>query len=165
MIATGAPTAFDTLILVMRHAEKPADDADPHLAPAGAARAQTLAAYIPTTFGDPDVILAAAVSTHSARPFETVEPLAMACGVAVQTPFKDAEYAAQAHALRTDPARKGKRIVVCWHHGEIPALMQALGAPRASYPDPWDPTVFNLILKTNLAADGTVAVAQIQEPF
>ena len=45
-------------ILVMRRAEKPADTADPNLAPAGMERAHTLAKYIPDTFGELDCLLA-----------------------------------------------------------------------------------------------------------
>jgi hypothetical protein len=41
------------IILVMRHAEKPDDDTDLNLSPAGVARAKKLATYIPATFGKP----------------------------------------------------------------------------------------------------------------
>jgi hypothetical protein len=40
-------------VLLMRHAEKPAGNSDPHLAPAGKERALKLVQYIPTTFGRP----------------------------------------------------------------------------------------------------------------
>ncbi len=62
------------VILVMRHAEKPADPADPDLSSTGQERAAELAKYIPATFGDLDFLFAAAISKHSARPFETVKP-------------------------------------------------------------------------------------------
>jgi phosphohistidine phosphatase SixA len=151
-------------ILVMRHAEKPDDASDPHLAPAGVARAQRLAAYIPDTFGKPDAIFAAAISKHSERPFETVELLAAACGLKKpKTPFADAQYALLANQLLTAPYA-GQRIVVCWHHGEIPDLMKALGAKHGDYPRPWDDLVFNLILKTDFAG-GTVTVTRVVEPF
>ena len=52
------------VILVMRHAEKPTDDHDPHLSPPGKERAEKLATYIPDTFGKPDFVFAAAVSTQ-----------------------------------------------------------------------------------------------------
>jgi broad specificity phosphatase PhoE len=67
-------------ILVMRHAEKLADLTEPDLPPAGYARAVKLATYIPGTFGTPDFIFSAAISKHSARPYETVEPLAKRTG-------------------------------------------------------------------------------------
>jgi hypothetical protein len=151
-------------ILVMRHAEKPADDTDPNLAPVGVARAKQLASYIPQTFGKPDAIFATAISKHSERPFETAKPLAKACGQVPQTPYADAEYGLLAKRLLTDEAYAGKRIVVCWHHGEIPDLMKALGAKAGDYPRPWDPAVFNLILKAEFDG-GTVSVTRIQEPF
>ena len=45
------------VILVMRHAEKPTDDHDPHLSPPGKERAEKLATYIPDTFGKPGLCL------------------------------------------------------------------------------------------------------------
>ncbi|HEX3379516.1 MAG TPA: histidine phosphatase family protein [Paraburkholderia sp.] len=156
---------YPTFILVMRHGEKPGDGSDPNLAPAGVLRAQRLDTYIPQTFGKPDTIIAAADSPESSRPRETVEPLAAACGLVVQTPFADKQFAELAIALRTQAGYRDKQIVVCWHHGEIPKLMKALGCKEGDYPDPWDPIVFNLILKATFAADGKANVAQISEPF
>jgi broad specificity phosphatase PhoE len=69
--------ADPSLILVMRHAEKSLDPADPDLSPAGEARAQALATYIPQTFEPLDFLYAAAISKHSARPYETVKPLSL----------------------------------------------------------------------------------------
>jgi len=43
--------------------------------------------------------------------------------------------------------------------------MAALGARAGSYPQSWDPKVFNLILKAELDADGSVSVTQVLEPF
>ena len=117
------------VILVMRHAEKPTDDHDPHLSPPGKERAEKLATYIPDTFGKPDFVFAAAVSKkRSARPLETIEPLAAALGLDPKTPFADAQSAELAQLLLSDAKYANKLIVVCWHHGEIPALMRALGA-------------------------------------
>jgi len=44
-------------ILLMRHAQKPAGNNDPHLATAGKERALKLVQYIPTTFGNPTHLL------------------------------------------------------------------------------------------------------------
>ena len=152
-------------LLVMRHAEKLKDDGDPHLDPAGFTRAQKLVAYIPGAFGMPNAIIAAADSRHSVRPRETVTPLANSIPLPVLTPFADAQFAALAATLLDSNAFPQQLIVVCWHHGELPQLMAALGAPADSYPQSWDPKVFNLILKTTLDADGSVAVTPVAEPF
>lgn len=152
-------------ILVMRHAEKPVDRKDRHLSPAGLARAKRLVTYIPETFGKIDLIIATAHSEHSERPFETVQPLASACGLEVKMPFADDQFAQLAEGLLTKPKYLVRCSVVCWHHGEIPALMGALGASKGSSPEPWDDTVFNLILKTEFTEDGKVVVSQVVEPF
>jgi phosphohistidine phosphatase SixA len=151
-------------ILVMRHAEKSADPTDPNLTAAGQPRAQALATYIPATFGGPDAIFASTISKHSARPYETVEPLSKRTGVPINATFADQDYGALAAELMSDPDLAAKRVVVCWHHGNIPSLMHALGAPAGAYPDPWDPAVFNLILKIVFEDLGPI-VTKISEPF
>jgi broad specificity phosphatase PhoE len=152
-------------ILVMRHAEKPDDDTDPHLSPAGQARAEKLASYIPKTFGKPDFIFAAADSNKSERPRETVEPLSKATGIPIHDKIADKDYADLANELLTKQDLSGKQIIVCWHHEHIPKLMQALGAKAGDYPDPWDGKIFNLILKLDFPASGKPDVAKISEPF
>ena len=153
-------------ILVMRHAEKPDDASDPDLSPAGYARAQRLVDYIPDTFGKPAAILAAANSKESKRSYETVVPLARQCGLEVQMPYSDDQFVQAAQLMLTGKDYKQQPLIVCcWHHGQLPGLMHALGAKRGSYPDPWDAAVFNLVLKVGIHTDGTIKVAQIVEPF
>lgn len=153
-----------SLLLVMRHAEKPADPRDPNLTPAGKARAEQLADYIPNHVARPDFIFAAAVSAHSARSVQTMTPLSDATGISIDSTFADQDYSAIAADILTGAAFADKTGVMCWHHGNIPSLMAALGAPPGTYPDPWDPAVFNLILAVDFAND-TVVVRQIVEPF
>lgn len=152
------------IILVMRHAEKPDDPDNPDLTSAGAERAEELATFIPKTFGKPDFIFAAAISRHSARPYETVKPLSKATGVGIDATFADNDYGALAKELRSKSKYVGMQIVVCWHHGNIPSLLRALKATDGSYPDPWDHKVFNLILKVELSS-ATVNVSKVIEPF
>jgi len=150
----------------MRHAEKPEEPGDPHLSTTGYARAQRLATYIPDTFGKPNVIIAAANSSESVRPVETVTPLSHQCGLDVQTPYLDDQFVDAAHLMLTGADYKDQPLIVCcWHHGKIPKLMHALGCGPGSYPDPWDEIVFNLILRVGIHADGTIKVDQVQEPF
>jgi phosphohistidine phosphatase SixA len=152
-------------ILVMRHAEKPGDPMDPDLSDAGKRRAELLAAYIPQQFGRPDFLFAPALSKHSARPIQTLTPLSKAIGVPIDATTADQDYRALAQDLTSQPQYSGKLALVCWHHGNIPSLMIALGAPPRSFPDPWDPTVFNLILQADFAASAAPKVMQVIEPF
>ncbi len=153
-----------SFVLVMRHAEKPADPNDINLSPPGQTRAQKLATYIPATFGIPQFIFAAAVSNHSARPVQTVQPLSDATHVPIDAKIADGDYAKLAKKLLEDAKYSGQHGVVCWHHEKIPALVRALGA-KSGFPDPWDPAVFNLILKLDYAAGQDPPVTKITEPF
>jgi phosphohistidine phosphatase SixA len=157
-------TSSPRTLLVMRHAEKSADPSDPDLTAAGEARAKALAGYIPTQFGAPDFIFAAGISKHSARPYETVKPLSRRTGVPIDSTIADQDYGFLASELLSDTDYAGKGVVVCWHHGNIPSLMHALGAASGAYPDPWDPTVFNLILKVEFSPGGPT-VTRVTEPF
>lgn len=151
-------------IVIMRHAEKPDDPGDPNLSPEGRERAEALVTWYPETFGAPDYIFAAAISKHSARPVQTVQPLAEALGLELHVPYADEDYTGLAEALLIKPKFDGKTILICWHHGNIPGLMQALGAPEGSYPNPWVPTVFNLVLVTDFP-NGAPTVSDVFEPF
>jgi phosphohistidine phosphatase SixA len=152
------------MIMVMRHAEKPADPSDPNLTAAGKARAKRLATYIPEEFGKPDFIFAAAISTHSARPYQTVRPLSKREKVGIDAKIADNDYGVLAQRLLTKKKYAGKSIVVCWHHGNIPSLLRVLGAPKGQYPNPWDHTVFDLILRLEFP-DGNAKVRKVREPF
>ena len=153
-----------TVILIMRHAEKSGDPDDPHITEAGLQRALTLADFVPRRFGPPHFIFAAADSTHSSRPYETVRPLSEASGIGIDSIYADQDYGALAQALRGDARFSAKTVVVCWHHGNIPNLLFALKAPDGSYPDPWPRDTFNLIIKFTLEADAA-AVDLVTEPF
>jgi phosphohistidine phosphatase SixA len=151
-------------ILLMRHAEKPADVLDPDLSPAGHRRAEQLARYIPKTFGAPSFLFATASSRHSNRPIETITQLSQSCGISINTSFADQDYAALAHELLKKDRFEGKLILVCWHHGNIPSLANALDSKQGKYPDPWGPDVFNLILALTFSG-GKPSVEQVIEPF
>lgn len=152
-------------ILLMRHAEKTGDPADKSLSSVGKTRAENLAQYIPETFGKPDAIFAARQSKHSNRSVETVEPLAAATGNTLDKSYKDDDYGALVERLTSDPGLTGKSVVVCWHHSDLPEIAEALGAPPGSYPKPWDPTVFNMIIDMRFAPGSQPEISQIIEPF
>ena len=157
----------DARILLMRHAEKTGDPLDPHLSPDGYTRAAQLADYIPATFGLPQFLIATSISKHSMRPIETLQPLSVKIGVAVDATYADQDYGALASQLLSDPryANAGTLIVVCWHHGNIPLMASALRAKPGSYPDPWDANVFNQILVLTYSGDGEPEITTQTEPF
>lgn len=152
-------------ILLMRHAEKPDDPTDPGLSEQGIARAKQLADYIPNNFGQPDFIFAAALSKHSARSYETVKPLSLKIGITIDATNADQDYSALASKLLSDSRYSQKRIVICWHHGNIPFLAHALMAKAGDYPDPWNPAVFNLMLHFEYASEIAPTVVSVTEPF
>lgn len=153
-------------ILLMRHAEKTGDPMDPHLSSDGYARAARLADYIPTTFGRPTFLIAASESKHSTRCIETIKPLSAKTGISIDATFADQDYGALSHQLLSLPqyAADDVLIVLCWHHGNIPSMANALRAPKGSYPDPWDAQVFNKIIV--LKYSGSIPKVELSaEPF
>jgi broad specificity phosphatase PhoE len=152
-------------ILLMRHAEKGADLADPDLSEEGKARARQLVAYIPATFGQLDFLFATAQSNHSVRPIGTIKPLSETIGVPIDASYSDQDYGALAQELLSNAEYIGKKILVCWHHGNIPSFAQALRGTPGSYPDPWDPSVFNEILQFVYGPGDVPTVRQVLEPF
>lgn len=152
-------------ILLMRHAEKPDEPGDIHLSPAGQARAKKLATFIPQTFGALQFLFASAPSAESIRPIETITPLAQVIHLPIDQAIADKDYPALAAKLLGHAKYDGRDVLICWHHGEIPGLAQVLGAQPGSCPDPWDPQVFNLILKFKYQAGALDAVEQVREPF
>jgi len=152
-------------ILIIRHGEKPGVAGDIHLAPAGVARAQQLATYIPDTFGTPQFLFAAGESKDSNRPVETLQPLSQGIKVEIDTSFDDQQFRELAAEMLNNPKYDGSLILTCWHHEKIPKLAYALGAPHGTVTDPWDDSVYNLIVVLDFGVAGGPSVAQIVEPF
>ena len=142
--AHAVPPAYsNAVILIIRHAEKP-DDGTDGLTPAGQRHAAAYVKYFQTYMIDSrplhlDAIYAAADSANDSRPRLTVEPLAKALGLTVDTTYKNKHLQDLATALQTKAA--GKQVLICWHHHRIPDLITALGAdanqlvPGGIWPD------------------------------
>lgn len=158
------PGSGPARLLIMRHGEKTGDNADPHLSAQGQQRAERLSSYIPQQFGTPDFLFAARRSNKSQRPYDTIAPLAAALALQIDEKFDDNETIALVEHL-AKPNYAGKSGVIAWRHGNIPALLAALGAPDGSYPQPWDDAVFNLILEVTFRDGASPQVGQIVEPF
>ncbi|HMG70735.1 MAG TPA: hypothetical protein VK544_06440 [Gemmatimonadaceae bacterium] len=137
-------------IILLRHAEKPADPDDSHLSPAGVKRAEQLVPFIMkdpamSRFGLPVAVFASQTTKHDngQRSQETVAPLARALKLQVQAPFRSKDYAALARMILANPAYAGKTVLICWTHEEIPRLASALGVkPR---PPKWKDSVFDRV--------------------
>jgi hypothetical protein len=147
--APDKPLVRPRSILLIRHAEKPADAADTGLSPAGKTRADALpelfqkATDRPDPLPTPDFIFATKPSNHSRRPVETVTPLAKALKLEVGAGYANDDYPDLAEELYTNPKYEGKTVLICWHHGTLPELAGALGAPGV--PDKWKDAVFDRV--------------------
>lgn len=95
-------------------------------------------------FPTPNFIFATQRSKNSNRPIATVTPLATALNLHINDGYADtdADISEMTNAIRDHLAFAGKIVLICWHHGKIPAIARALGvltAPR------WDPKVFDRV--------------------
>lgn len=145
-----SPAPRPAQIILIRHAEKPADTTDPHLSPAGVRRAKRLVAFITTDpamtkFGLPIAVFATQTTKHDdgQRTQETVAPLAKALKLTVQTPYLGKDFAALAKLILANAAFAGKTVIICWNHEEIPQLAAALGV--TPQPPKWKGSVFDLV--------------------
>ncbi len=145
-ILAAEPAEHPRIILIIRHAEKPADaktSKDPDLSERGLERAKALAKVILEEFPKPDFLFAAKASKHSNRPVETITPLAEALHEPIESPFEDKDYKQLAEALLGKPEYAGKVILIAWHHEKIPHLAEALGVKHA--PKEWDGKVYDRV--------------------
>lgn len=147
----------DAVVLIIRHAEKP--DYGVGLAPRGEQRAQAYPHYFRAFNGDAkplrlDAIFATADSASSQRPNLTVAPLAKAMGIPVNTRYRNKEIDELADELRA--TQQGRNVLICWHHGEIPDLLRALGTkPKTLLPDgEWPSQVFDWVIQLKFDHDG-----------
>ena len=142
------------LVLIIRHAEKPAGDKDPNLTKRGYERADALAKVIPDRFVRPDFLIATKESKSSNRPVETLTPLAGELHETIDAQYANDEFAKLAHAVLTDPKYDRKVVLIAWHHGRIPQLAGALGVSNA--PEKWDPNVFDRIWEIHFDGRGAM---------
>ncbi len=118
-------------IVIIRHAEKPGDDKDPHISHEGWKRAWSIADNV-QLFGPPDRIIASAASLKSNRPVETVAPLAAARKLHIDATVPDDDIEQLCEKLRSFLAKEDERAsLVCWHHEKIPEIARQLGAGSA----------------------------------
>lgn len=137
-------------IILIRHAEKPADPANPHLSRAGVRRAEQLVSFVTTDpamtrLGTPVAVFATRPTKdgNGQRTQETVAPLARALKLPVQTPYLGKNYAALAKSILANPAYAGKTVLICWNHEQITQLAAALGVNPE--PPKWRGSVYDQV--------------------
>jgi hypothetical protein len=116
-------------VLIIRHAEEPSKGNG--LSSHGNARADAYVKYFKnyTIDGKPlkiDYLFATRDSSNSRRPRLTLEPVAQALGITIDSQFKNNDFLKVAHKIESLP--QGSNVLICWHHGNIPGLLGALGA-------------------------------------
>src|SRR5436305_8571501 len=152
----------DAVVLIIRHAED-ADSGD-GISPLGERRAEAYKNYflnfaVDSRRLEPNVVLAAKDSKQSHRPRLTVEPFAKAAKLPIDTRFGNNQSVELAADLRAN--HQGKVILICWRHGNIPALLRALGAkpedllPRGKWPN----SVYDWVILLSYDQDGRLIPA------
>ncbi len=160
--------ASESTVLLVRHAEKPEQGAG--LTPEGQRRAVAYVDFF-THYrlgGQPlkvDALFAAKDSEHSMRSRLTLTPLSSALKLPLDTAFEGKDFAALAARLRGGEY-KGKTVAVCWKHGEILALAEALGVDpgklpaSAHWPTKWPDAEFRWVLQ--IVRDESGAIDRIR---
>jgi broad specificity phosphatase PhoE len=159
IVANAQEGPKNSTILIIRHAENPADGHG--LSPRGKERAEAYAKYFQNFTVDskklePTAIIVAADSKQSHRPRLTVQPFAKAANLSIDNRFANKQPADLAAELRAN--YQGKVILVCWHHGQIPALLRALGAaPETLLPNgKWPRDVYDWVIMLSFDENGHV---------
>jgi len=149
----------NSVVLIIRHAEDPANGHG--LSPRGKERAEAYENYFQNFTVDgkrrePEAVLVAADSKHSHRPRLTVEPFAKAAKLPIDNRFANKQPADLAAELRAN--YQGKLILICWHHGQIPAVLRALGAaPETLLPNgKWPRDVYDWVIMVSFDENGHV---------
>jgi hypothetical protein len=163
VFAQDSPGLANTVVLIIRHAEKPGSG--DNLTPVGEERARAYVHYFQNYTIDSkpitvDYLIAAADSKGSKRPRLTLTPLSQATGLAIDRRFSNKQSQELTADLRAKP--HGRYIVICWHHGEIPALLQVLGAkPEKLLPGgKWPEDIFGWILQLRYDGKGQLVEAK-----
>lgn len=149
--AAPSDSGADTVVLVVRHAEKSAPSGDVPLSDAGQARARAL---VPI---GREAGVSAIIITQFQRTRQTAAPLAEAAGITADVADVQGRVAEHAGAIATMIRERhaGKAVLVVGHSNTVPAIVHALGGPRL--PDICD-EVYDDLFTVIVAADGSARV-------
>lgn len=154
-LLAGSAFAAPAQVILIRHAEKPAEGAE--LSPQGFKRADALVKFFQANpavkrYGLPAGIYAAAPKNEdsSVRSIQTVTPLARAIGVKIDDRFTRGQTNKIVRDLMEDPAYDGRMVLICWQHKNLVEIAQNLAAYNASpaavsalIPDFWPDETFD----------------------
>ena len=140
----------NTTILIIRHAEKP--ETGTMLTATGYERARDYVGYFNhfQIDGQPlhlNHLFCTADSKGSERPRLTITPVSQALKLRLDNRYSSKD------ALKLDQDIRshsyGKELLICWHHGEIPNLLEGLGAnPTELLPHgKWPENVFGWLIE------------------
>ena len=110
---------------------------------------------------DSGVVFATQESKHSNRPFLTISPFAETAGITVNENYPDKDYKNLAEHILSISAYDNP-ILICWHHGKILDLAEALGVnpaqlpASANWPKEWPEEVFGWVLQISYDESGNV---------
>jgi hypothetical protein len=151
-------------ILIVRHTEKP--ESGTGLTPLGEERARRYAKYFQPFQEEGlsvpvDCLYAGADSKNSVRPRLTLEPLSKASGMPLHLKIGTKDSELLVLELKTEP--HGRHPLIAWRHGEIPALLKALGAsPEKLLPGgQWPDDVFDWVIVLTTGPEGQVSSARV----
>src|SRR5258708_27023986 len=98
----------------------------------------------PPRFPAPDFIFATKKSHHSNRPRETITPLAAALEQTINHQYSNSakDIADMGKEILNSGTYTGKIVLICWHHGAIPDVANALGVWQTPS---WKGTVFDRV--------------------
>lgn len=127
-------------LIIIRHAEKPADERLADLSEEGRVRARKLVRWLAEgkvlgTNGAPSVLIAARPTARgrSLRCEQTLQPTAEHLKLPIRTTHFAEDYARLARAVLQDASLRSKTVVICWTHNELPDLAAAFGVkPKPS---------------------------------
>ncbi|MBC7755552.1 MAG: histidine phosphatase family protein [Bdellovibrio sp.] len=139
-----AKNSFDKnlKIVIIRHGEKPADNANTsdNLSCKGQNRALQLPAVLLKKMGKPDFTYVPALkldkNTAHSRMFQTVTPLAVKYDLIINSKYEANDYAAVAKSVQ----KKSGSVLMVWSHSEMPDLASALGV---NHPPKWNGADFD----------------------
>ena len=147
----------NAVVLIIRHAEDA--DSGHGLSARGEQRAEAYKNYFQNFTIDskrraPNDVLVAKDSKQSHRPRLTVEPFAKAAKLPIDSSIGNKQSTDLAAELRAN--HQGKVILICWHHGQIPALLRALGAaPETLLPNgKWPKNVYDWVIMASFDENG-----------
>ena len=114
-----------------------------------------------------DYLSATADSSESWRPRLTIEPLAGELGLSICSSYPDKSYGDLDKEILDQPKCNNGIILICWHHGEILNLAEALEVSPQTLPasstwpvPPWPEDVYGWLLQISDDGMGTIVAEQ-----